>query len=352
MMYQSNEILKKEIDLLLSIYDVFIKTESKNGKTDFATECENIFCPILNEIYGYKLKNVNVKTHNVGVIDLIDKEKRVCIQVTSNSSINQKVKNTLEAFRERNSNDIKLKEKYKHFQECDKIIIFFLMERKIPKKTYECLYPNESIITFDDLKDEIQQCKKIKLTEIDNILKTEIGITQLIYEFEKMFNRQKPTYPKNYGKFLRWCLGSADNNNTTTEDIELTKEYFNKFAAKLAKLSLLTRMFINDAVKENIDNDLTERKHRIYFNFNELKNHYHNKADIFNTTISSLVGEGIYEPQEMEDVGDYAFPRYSLNFCNSDIGGDALYDLYKFCLSEKIDISKIIKDLNFTVLDD
>lgn len=351
MMHQSDEQLKKEIELLLSIYDVFIKTESKNGKTDFTTECENIFCPILNEIYKYELKNVNVKKHNIGVIDLIDNNKRVCVQVTSNSNINQKVEDTIQAFRKRNSNDQETKEKYRHLQNCDEIIIFYLTERKISSKIYQLLEQSESIITFDDLKEKIQECDKVQLTKIDNILKTEIGITQLIYEFEKMFNRQKPTYPKNYGKFLRWYLGSVDNT-TTTEDIELTKEYFNKFAAKLAQLSLLTRMFINDAVKENIDNDLTEKKHRIYFNFNELKNHYHNKADIFDTTISSLIGEGIYEPQEWEDVGYNAFRIYSLNFCNSDIGSDTLYDLYKFCLSEKIDISKIIKDLNFTVLDD
>lgn len=62
---------------------------------DVNIHAENILIPLLNEVYDVKLVNANLEEEkNFSAVDLIDRENRIAIQVTS-SSDNEKIKHTL-----------------------------------------------------------------------------------------------------------------------------------------------------------------------------------------------------------------------------------------------------------------
>ena len=61
-----------------------IKSEASIGRTDLNKASETILIPLLNEIYGWNLENLNYsENNNKPGIDLADKAARVCIQVTA-----------------------------------------------------------------------------------------------------------------------------------------------------------------------------------------------------------------------------------------------------------------------------
>ena len=96
-----------------------IKSEASIGRTDLNKASETILIPLLNEIYGWNLENLNYsENNNKPGIDLADKAAWVCIQVTATTT-SDKVKHTLEQFI-----------KYEQFLEYDRLIIFFLKDKK------------------------------------------------------------------------------------------------------------------------------------------------------------------------------------------------------------------------------
>ena len=69
--------------------------------TDINRGAEDFYCGLLNLVYGYNLKNINILDLNAAAIDLGDSEKRIAIQVTSTSAL-AKTKYTVEKFIEKN----------------------------------------------------------------------------------------------------------------------------------------------------------------------------------------------------------------------------------------------------------
>lgn len=68
--------------------------------TDINRGAEDFYCGLLNLVYGYNLKNINILDLNAAAIDLGDSEKRIAIQVTSTSAL-AKTKYTVEKFIEK-----------------------------------------------------------------------------------------------------------------------------------------------------------------------------------------------------------------------------------------------------------
>ena len=104
---ESLALLSKQVELLnaVNLYDINIIAE------DFFTE-------LLNLIFGYKLKNVNVVEKNAPAIDLIDEENKISIQVTSDNS-STKIRHTIHEYI-----DNKAYEKY------DRLIVLILTRKK------------------------------------------------------------------------------------------------------------------------------------------------------------------------------------------------------------------------------
>ena len=106
-------ILKDQVSMLnsASLYDI-------------NKECENIFCEILNVLFGWNLVNANSILNDYPCIDLFDEENRICVQVTS-SNTRKKINDTLECFIEK-----KLNEKY------DRLIILIVQDKLDYKKNF------------------------------------------------------------------------------------------------------------------------------------------------------------------------------------------------------------------------
>lgn len=89
------------------------------GHFDINKICEDVFCTIFKELYGFKnLRNLNEDDrHNYPGIDLADDVERVAIQVTSDKTL-KKVKKSLKTITEHG-----LHEKYDR-------MIFYIITRK------------------------------------------------------------------------------------------------------------------------------------------------------------------------------------------------------------------------------
>ncbi|MCM1981980.1 MULTISPECIES: SMEK domain-containing protein [Cyanophyceae] len=156
------EISLKRVIQLMSRFVTEIKGEASIGRTDLNKAAETILIPILNEIYGWNLENVNYveDNNNHPGIDLVDKAARICIQVTATTSA-EKVKHTLDQFI-----------KHEQYLEYDRLIFFFLQEKKgsYPEKTIQKIVQEK--LTFDiqrDLWDYRNLLKEISNFQIERV---------------------------------------------------------------------------------------------------------------------------------------------------------------------------------------
>lgn len=92
-------MVKEIIDhiiLMLGGLEHYISISNNQGFIDINVACENLVLGMMNIIYDYKLENYNSKYHkaNAKGIDLIDNERKICVQVSSNCHIS-KLKETI-----------------------------------------------------------------------------------------------------------------------------------------------------------------------------------------------------------------------------------------------------------------
>lgn len=127
-------------------YDV----DLKNGLslTDDNEFSENFFRDLLNKIYGYNLVNLNEKKFNYAGIDLGDKKKKVCIQVTSDNS-SSKIQKA-----------INVSEEYERYKEYDRIIIMIVGFKKKYTKIFESEhFKFDSTVDIWDIRDIVKEIK-------------------------------------------------------------------------------------------------------------------------------------------------------------------------------------------------
>lgn len=94
--------LKKDIDLIiekLAILSTEIKLRGKFNLLDIHVDAEPFFAELMNLIFGYHLKNINLIEQNAKAIDLIDIEHKIIVQVSSDNS-KGKVQSSLSGIKE------------------------------------------------------------------------------------------------------------------------------------------------------------------------------------------------------------------------------------------------------------
>ena len=76
---------------------IYIKTkvelDNQLGLYDINKLCEDIFMHMLNDVYGWSLKNANLFQENFPAIDLVDDINKLVIQVTSTTTSNISTQN-------------------------------------------------------------------------------------------------------------------------------------------------------------------------------------------------------------------------------------------------------------------
>lgn len=79
-----------------------IKVRGCLNVLNFNIHAENFYVGLLNEAFGYDLKNVNVVEQNVAAIDLVDDGNKIVVQVSSTST-KQKVQSALSKLKKEHS---------------------------------------------------------------------------------------------------------------------------------------------------------------------------------------------------------------------------------------------------------
>jgi hypothetical protein len=75
-----------------------VGVDNQMGHFDINKIVEDIYMHILNDVYGWDLKNANLLKENFPAIDLIDEQNMILIQVTSTTDTN-KLRGTIEKFK-------------------------------------------------------------------------------------------------------------------------------------------------------------------------------------------------------------------------------------------------------------
>ncbi|HDZ5083137.1 TPA: SMEK domain-containing protein, partial [Campylobacter jejuni] len=179
-----------------------IKLSNKLNLTDINICCENDFSQILNNIYNWKLYNINKQCKNAEAIDLIDNENRIAIQITSNTST-KKIKNTIDKFK---------KTKFSNYE----FYMFYLTD-DLPNNTKKNISQNNiKSLCFLDLIQELHfnslKAKKF-ITEITEKTIIEKFKNYLKYPNQWSFNYKLNIYYNNINPNFRLKLSECNEEN-------------------------------------------------------------------------------------------------------------------------------------------
>ncbi|NER13381.1 SMEK domain-containing protein [Leptobacterium flavescens] len=165
---------KRIIDRIIELYTHFrveVETYNKANLFDINIYSETVLIPLLNAIYGLNLKDANFEEKNFSAVDLIDKENRVAIQVTSTAS-GEKIKHTLKTY---------LKDR--RYEDFDNVLIYILTAKQ--KK-----YSDKTFKNIIDGKFEFESSKNIiDSSDVINEIKSWISIPRAI-DFKDLLEEQ------------------------------------------------------------------------------------------------------------------------------------------------------------------
>lgn len=102
-------------------YADLVEQSNSLGLSNDAVDAENLFCAFLNQAFSWNLVNSNESTKNQDSFDLIEHQKGIAIQVTSNKNHAAKLHKTVIAFK-KNKETIKTK----------RLIILFISRKCSP----------------------------------------------------------------------------------------------------------------------------------------------------------------------------------------------------------------------------
>jgi len=225
------------INTYFSTFSTEVKNANANNEYDINIHAENVFIPILNTIFGYNLKNANhTENKNAEAIDLIDKEKRVAIQVTSTNNID-KIKTTLEKFI--NSD---------YINKIDKLYIFILTEKKKPRHRSQIAIENiaKGKLDFTIQENVLDVSNLYVLLSQKNDLETLIIVEDLLHRQFGKGEKKDRTIHNRLSNFIKKYKESCINNFSRINffGLAITKrprevELFDLFVAPKFKLSNL-----------------------------------------------------------------------------------------------------------------
>jgi hypothetical protein len=160
----------KKIILALSWLKTQVAFHNSLSFTDINHGAEDFYCGLLNLVYGYGLKNINITDQNAAAIDLGDEQSRIAIQVTSTATLT-KTRDTVEKFIE--------KELYKKF---DRLLILNIVKKSnheaptIGSSKY-LLDTKNDILDVEDLIKKINSDPDLKkLDAIAGFLDSELSL--------------------------------------------------------------------------------------------------------------------------------------------------------------------------------
>ena len=154
-------IKKKLIDLRSKI-----EIDNEIGHFDINKIVEDVYLPLLNDVYGWSLKNANLLKENFPAIDLIDDENKVLIQVTSQTDTS-KVRGTIDKFKN-----------LKEYSFGYKLKMFYIKD--IPN------FKKKSLDEFE--KDGLEKKDLLGIKDILLVVQSDLDICEKVYKtLKKIF---------------------------------------------------------------------------------------------------------------------------------------------------------------------
>ena len=139
-----------------------VEVDNELGHFDINKIVEDVYMHILNDVYGWDLKNANLLKENFPAIDLIDEENMIVIQVTSTTDTS-KLRSTIEKFKN-------LDDEYAIYD----LKMFYIKEKPKFSKSISEEFEEVELLGIKDILQEVQ---------------SNTDICDKLYEtFQKMFD--------------------------------------------------------------------------------------------------------------------------------------------------------------------
>lgn len=194
MINKKNDLVNKIEEKLIQ-WDTYIKLRGKSGRFDLHKDSENNIRDILNILYGYNLKDLNLEKPNFPVIDLGDIDRGICFQVTANKS-DQSYYELESRFL---NSKLNLKEKYPRL---NVFILSGLIDNRegLLRALRKTGLTNDCLFDFKRILDEVRDLSNEENPKLDKVLQV-LDKNYISYKyFDTAINNYKIA---NTGRFSR-----------------------------------------------------------------------------------------------------------------------------------------------------
>ena len=152
----------------LSVWQVNIGLNNQDGLTDINSDAEDFCCGLLNEMFDAQFVNLNLERMNFPAVDLGDKSRRVCVQMTSTAGAG-KIDHTLDRFFFHKLN-----------QDYDRLIVLVLGKKQNHTKTFDVkdgfsFEPSRDVWDIAKLVTQLAGLDMVHLNGVDAYLEEQFG---------------------------------------------------------------------------------------------------------------------------------------------------------------------------------
>ena len=147
-----------------------VELDNEIGHFDINKIVEDIYMHILNDVYGWDLKNANLLKENFPAIDLIDEKNMIVIQVTSTTDTT-KLRGTIEKFNN-------LDDKYSIYD----LKMFYIKDK-----------PNFNSASLEEFeKNGVEKSDLLGIKDILHEVQSDVDVSDKLYEtLQKLFDDTK-----------------------------------------------------------------------------------------------------------------------------------------------------------------
>ncbi|HOV27751.1 MAG TPA: SMEK domain-containing protein [Pseudobacteroides sp.] len=252
-----------EITELITYWITQIRIQNAIGFFDINKISENLTMKLLNEIYGYNLKNLNYENFNQCGIDLGDDiNSKVAFQVTSRIDA-QKIKETLQKFVDNDYDKI--------FTNGIRFLILNVESVKLGRIQFNKIYSqfdkSKHIITITDLVKTVERIYSEDFSKFERVLNIlsyefkspkskDVDDLQILIQLEKCFDRPAFTTPfymeSNLPDFRKAITDTIEVINTGVYRLR-DGTIIEKLAPRFLLKNVESKMVLNEIVNKLID---------------------------------------------------------------------------------------------------
>ena len=221
----------EKINKYFNFWEQMLNSNNKKGLGNINKYSENLICEILNKLNFWDLTNANKEKNNIAGYDLITKKYKILVQVTSNSNISEKIKDTIKKTDLIQNDKFTLKIVFLKFNINKKI---FNSNKFVTEHIHFDI--KKDILCFDSISTDILNANIEKQQEILNILEKYFSDVNF-FDKENMFSQLAQTIQilVEFNKNKDNNFNKLKNENFNIFDIS-KKISYNNLSIKIQKI--------------------------------------------------------------------------------------------------------------------